>query len=322
MAIVFAFCPHILICVDEVISISLLSKLPATTKSTLPYLVASVLFHWDWIMQNLSRNHPFFTSSLYTQRRFRDEWSSHVLLGKFSNPVSGLVGTGIPVECKILNCLQQIVEHLTRMDSGIPIQAATLMVEQLATVNGVTLHSRSMFMEMLAPITSALASIERRITVNERSINSPLADVENQNRYHTFEWGGEDHHYFPENFKLPVVTSVALWRLWLFGDDNTVNIPYRLLNGKHMSNSQRTQLSKGRRVMEYVRSSIGKTYAELTAEGMVEAERQFSEHYLMLMGRFKRHSDMMFSTAYTHILETSSSNSTDTVNSADSDVNS
>lgn len=105
-----------------------------------------------------------------------------------------------------------------------------------------------------------------------------------------------------------------------FGDDNTVNIPYRLLDGKHMSNSQRTQLSKGRRVMEYVRSSIGKTYAELTAEGMVEAERQFSEHYLMLMGRFKRHSGMMFSTAYTHILKASSPNSTDTVNSDDSDV--
>ena len=300
------------VCVDEVIPVSLLRKLPPTTKAALPYLVASVLYHWDWIIQNLSRKHPFFSSALYTQRRFRDDWSSRVVLGKFCNPDSGLTGTGIPTDTKIMYLLQQLLEKSSDMESRISARTASLVVDQLAAVNGVALHTRAMMQEMLAPITAVMDRIERRVAFTERS-DAPVT-VDDQPRFRTFFWG-DSHHYFPEGFKLPVVSSVALWRLWLFGDDNAVNIPYRQLDGKHMSKSQRTQLSKARGVMDHVLNSIGKTYAELAAEGLVEAERQFSEHYLILMGRFKRHSTMTFSTAYKHLKATSSNATDDTIES-------
>lgn len=180
-----------------------------------------------------------------------------------------------------------------------------------------------MMQELLTPITVAIESMQREISGLRERQNAPMTvnANDNQPRHRTFFWGGE-HHYFPEDFKLPVISSVALWRLWLFGDDNAVNIPYRRLDGKNMSKSQRTQLSKARGVMDHVRNSIGKTYAELTAEGIVEAEKQFSEHYLILMGRFKRHANMSFSTAYKHLRSISSSPADDRVETdSDSDTN-
>lgn len=72
-------------------------------------------------------------------------------------------------------------------------------------------------------------------------------------------WGDRLHH-FPQDFKLPAVTPVAFWRLWLFGDGNVVNRPYLELHGKYMPKSQRFHLSN-----------------------VVEAEKQFSEHYLILI---------------------------------------
>lgn len=187
-------------------------------------------------------------------------------------------------------------------DSRIPARTAGLVVDQLAAVNGVALHTRVMMQEIMQPFTIAMENIERRM---DRYNPSPATSMNvNTNyevpRYRTFFWDGLNHFY-PKDFKLPVVSSVALWRLWLFGDDNAVNIPYHNLDGKHMTKSQRTQFSKARGVMDYVRKSIGKTYPELIDEGFVEAERQFSDHYLILMGRFKRHATMSFSTVYKHI---------------------
>lgn len=304
------------VCIDEVIPVSLLRKLPPTTKAALPYLVASVLYHWDWITQNLSRQHSFFSSTLYTQRRFRDEWSNRVVLGKFCNPDSGLTGTGIPIDTKILYLLEQLIEKSSSMESTISARTASLVVDQLAVVNGVALHTRAMLQEMLAPMNSVMERLERRIVINERP--NQESSVENdQPNFRTFFWEGE-HHFFPADFKLPVVSSVALWRLWLFGDDNAVNIPYRYLDGKHMSKSQRTQLSKARGVMDRIRETIGKTYAELAAEGIVEAEKQFSEAYFNLMRSYKRHSSMTFSTAYKHLKSNSNDNPVD--QNADSDT--
>ena len=209
-------------------------------------------------------------------------------------------------DTKILNLLQQLIEKSSNMESRISASAAFLVADKLQVDNGLEFHKRAMIQEIFAPITAAIKRIEKSLAFTDK-FDAPVT-VNVQPRFRTFFWG-DNYHLFPENFKLPVVSSIVLWRLWLFGDDNVVNTPYRQLDGKHMSKSQRIQLSKARGVMDYFQKSIGKTYAELTAEGLVEAERQFSEHYLALMGGFKRHSNMTFSTVYKHLRATSSSKS-------------
>ena len=209
-------------------------------------------------------------------------------------------------DIKILDLLQQLLEKCPNMESRISSSTAFLVADKLRADNGVEIHRRAMMQEIFAPITAAIKRIEKSLAFTDK-FDAPVT-VNVQPRFRTFFWG-DNYHLFPENFKLPVVSSIVLWRLWLFGDDNVVNTPYRQLDGKHMSKSQRIQLSKARGVMDYFQKSIGKTYAELTAEGLVEAERQFSEHYLALMGGFKRHSNMTFSTVYKHLRATSSSKS-------------
>lgn len=218
---------------------------------------------------------------------------------------------------KILDLMQKLHERSMNMESIISARAASLVMEQLAATNFEEFYTRAIMQELQTQVTALTQRLER---IADRYCAAPVtvtADIQPP-RYRTFFWGG-DHHFFPKNFKLPVISSVALWRLWLFGDDNAVDTPYRRLDGKHMSKSQRTQLSKARGVMDHVRNSIGKTYAELTAEGLVEAESQFSDHYLILMRGFKSHATMSFSTAYKH-LRAASSNATDDTEDSDTNV--
>jgi hypothetical protein len=67
--------------------------------------------------------------------------------------------------------------------------------------------------------------------------------------------------------EVPSLTSCQIWHLWLFGDCNKVNIPYRMLKGDYMPQTQILQLSRARIVMETIRERIGMTFSEITALG-------------------------------------------------------
>lgn len=224
--------------------------------------------------------------------------------------------TGIPNDIRMINLLEELVQNSKEAEKRIPAQTAALVADKITAVNGVVLPSRAMVQEILMPVLSVMEKIAIRLFELEKQVlelsarlddvsknvnTSKTVDTNDENpRYRTFFWDGE-HHFFPKDFKLHAVPSVTLWRLWLFGDVNTVNMPYRYLNGKNMNKAQRAQLCRARAVMDRVRESIGKTYSELTAEGMTEAVKQFLEHYSILMGSFKRHANMSFATAYKHL---------------------
>lgn len=82
--------------------------------------------------------------------------------------------------------------------------------------------------------------------------------------------------------------------LWLFGDCNNVNIPYRMLKRNYMPQNQRLQLSRAIIVTETIRERIGMSFTEITALGHVEAE----SYLILLIFRFLEIFDSMNKNAW------------------------
>lgn len=192
-----------------------------------------------------------------------------------------------------------------------PKATVKLLLENLSSAQGVQILNHKTLEEFFTE------KIDFRLNLIEASVQKLLANlkisgvssvdsspsspqIEGFQSYRRFEWG-ESVHDFPEDFKIPSLTSCQMWHLWLFGDSNNVNIPYRMLKGEHMKDTERSQLSKARIVMETIREKIGMSYSEIAALGHVEAEKLFNAAYLQTLGAIRFHGTMKCSNAYKHI---------------------
>ena len=85
------------------------------TRQAIPYMVASVVYHAEWLRQNLRSDHPLFMSRL-----FRDGYISrllpHVQGGISYNSFTKLAATGIPPNLVIANELhafkEKVIKHI------------------------------------------------------------------------------------------------------------------------------------------------------------------------------------------------------------------
>jgi hypothetical protein len=64
-------------------------------RATFPHLVPSVIYHWDWLVEHLPENHPFFTSLIYT-RNYNSIWGPLIVTDFFENEESGMRSSGLP----------------------------------------------------------------------------------------------------------------------------------------------------------------------------------------------------------------------------------
>lgn len=73
------------------------TDLPASFQSILPYLLAALIYHRDFLDQELAANHPLRMSAVWTSGLLQDaQMRQRVLSGQGTHPVSGMVATGIP----------------------------------------------------------------------------------------------------------------------------------------------------------------------------------------------------------------------------------
>jgi hypothetical protein len=85
---------------------------------------------------------------------------------------------------------------------------------------------------------------------------------------------------------------MKIWKLWLFGDENYVNTPYRILSEEFMTKAQRVQLTRAKVVMDTVQERIGRSYYEITNLGISYVSRLFNQAYVELLGDVRFHANM------------------------------
>ena len=219
---------------------------PENFRVALPYLLASLAYHHDWLLETLSPNHPLFLQRVWTSgilQRLRPK----VLTGVFRNDVSRMNATGVPPNVILANRMSSLeanVGNLSRdmrgMQTTLPEALCTRMLDKF-TVNGAV------------PITSTdidslretlLEEIRTRCTPhNVEQISTQEEQSTSQEKPGFYTWGGH-HHLFPEGFRFPKGNIKMLWDLWWGGEPQRHILPYRKIKGFDLSRTDRVNWSK------------------------------------------------------------------------------
>ena len=92
---------------------------PEGFKQIFPLLIASVCYHWNWIVANFSSNHFIFSTRLVTSGKVQ-QLRPHVYAGQITNEHTSMVATGVPYyimlrhENKLLRDKVDYIEALIR----------------------------------------------------------------------------------------------------------------------------------------------------------------------------------------------------------------
>jgi len=132
--------------VSEVISISIVSRASNSFKSAFPFLVASVVYHWEWLLNNLPETHPFFFSRIYSSGIY-GTWDPLVITGLFKCPETGMKASGLPKN--IINMLETRMVYDAAV--AVPRITADLVLSAISSVNNIDLLNTKVVNRTITP---------------------------------------------------------------------------------------------------------------------------------------------------------------------------
>jgi hypothetical protein len=219
------------------------SSFPVNFKAVLPYLLASVVFHRDWLNRTLHANHPFRMSLLMTSGLIdKLNLGSKVHTGVDRNADTCMKATGIPTVLTLLhpNSLgresapfgdeqyererEQILRELhEQRQHSCRIEGLLNELIELIRSPGVQGAQTTCSLPPLANMEDTAMDTE----VLPSSPNSPVRVAT-----HPFLWRRndtlqEEYHAVPKEHPIPYCVVSAAWSLWYGGDksDPDVQIP-------------------------------------------------------------------------------------------------
>jgi hypothetical protein len=236
------------------------SSMPACFKQTLPYLLASVLYHEDWLFKTLPAQHPLRTSVLYTNPALYQQVQqlrSQVLVGESHCPITHLMATGIPVHLCIVNQLVDVSNNL--MKQGCEMKQLLEQLPHLVTqsvlskcsVNGAIPLTKDDLTSLCNTIISQLkphsiSTTSTQHNVSSFSNTSGSAHIE----WKLWTWGGK-LHMVPQGWTLPSTHIKEIWSMWFTGNAKELIGPlWRLRPGDMANSNQAMQLTRTKHVMD------------------------------------------------------------------------
>lgn len=233
-------------------------RLPQTFKRALPFLLASLCYHEQWLREMLPSQHPLLNSYLFASGAVAT-LKPHVLTGCGFCPVTGLTATGIPPHLAITNELTKAMQQTGLMKEALLTKCAELPSEMVTvllskfSINGalpVTLDDlKSLLKEAVAQMRT---EIRDALPAASSPTVSPLLDPNLDPRFSVWQWGGRLHPV-PSGWVFPSIDAKATWNLWHFGHIGDHIRPLRYLKKWDLkSSSQATVWSKVAQVMRLV----------------------------------------------------------------------
>jgi hypothetical protein len=236
------------------------ASLPASFKQTLPFLLASLLYHEQWIKTTLPSSHPIHSSVLFSSPLIHElDLRGKVLTGEDYCTRSHIRATGIPPHLCIVN---QIVESsrqsftqvaeiqstVSCMSTTLPKQVADHVLSQ-CDVHGAVAITKDDLSGMLNSVVDQLTSA----TLNIRASGSTLVINTDSHSGNTQPWmlwtWGEAFHMVPEGWMIPKTHIKEMWFLWHFGHATLKIGPLSKLTPQDVPH-QVMQLSRTRKVMD------------------------------------------------------------------------
>jgi hypothetical protein len=219
---------------------------PANFKTCFPFLIASVVYHRQWLVENLSRHHPIFLSRLFTDGH-AERLQPKVLLGIGFCKETGLAATGIPHHLVISHNVNELrgevtteMDHMKRKFNvlentlcsrfeEIPTKVTEVMRSNFE-INGAVAVTRHDIDCLLQELRSEMRNIsspsnERPFSQSNHQQEEMHPPSESQQNFIMYSWNGH-FHMVPSGFRFPITISTKLiWDLWYFGNiDETLSI--------------------------------------------------------------------------------------------------
>jgi hypothetical protein len=112
-------------------------KYPHSFRSMYPALVASAIYHADFLLQQLPPNHSIFNNVLFEEKLY-DTWRDAVITGHGHCPHTNMRASGIPPHTPILQGLNQVSEKMQEMGRSIDNLSSRLetVEEAIRGLNG------------------------------------------------------------------------------------------------------------------------------------------------------------------------------------------
>ena len=221
---------------------------PSSFRVALPYLLASLVYHRQWLENNLPKCHPLFFASVWTSGLL-PQLANKVQLGYMKNSISGMQASGIPPNIQIsyrLKLVEMRIDTLsTTSIQELPGQVANEILKHIE-VNGAVGITKDQMLQGLDDLRSAIMlEIRQARVINE---SSSLLTT-NVSSLKTFTWGGR-FHMVPEGFAYPKGRVDMIWNLWWMGIPCDGIAPLRLLKPFDLVKSvDKTNFSKSKKIL-------------------------------------------------------------------------
>ena len=247
------------------------ARFPQTFKRSLPFLLASICYHEQWLRELLPAHHPLFNTYLFASGAVAI-LKSHVLTGCGFCPVTGLTATGIPPHLAITNELTRAMQQTSLMKEALLSKCAELPSELVNvllskfSINGALPVTLSDLKAVLQEAVAVMRT-ELRQALPPTSSRAPAAPLhpDHDLRFDTWHWA-EHFHPVPEGWVFPSIDAKAMWNLWHFGHVGDRIRPLRHLVMMDIKEEHVPTWSKASQVMRLI--------AEVMVEmGMVQSMR-------------------------------------------------
>jgi hypothetical protein len=181
--------------------------------SILPlYLLASLVYHSNYLISNLCSSHPIFSTSLFLVGNLED-LRNRVAIHSVSP--NDLRPTGVPAFTNIISAI-----------SAVPQQLETVIADKDLSNNFIT---KDFFASALKEVVDELKA-SRQVAVNE----THDGDTSGVMRSPVYTWDGKLKR-LPKDYKLPKTTLLGACIVWHYGDKNNKIAPIKTMSASDFS---------------------------------------------------------------------------------------
>ena len=271
------------------------SNYPESFRTCLPFLLASLVFHKDWLRENLHPTHPLLSQRVFTSEYIRSLKSS-VTTGYGIDNNFGMMATGIAhhillaerirsVESEINHGVKRKLEDVTvrlqeRLEE-LPSKISDRIRSEFQIEGAVSLSRRD--------LDDAVATIRqemRQFNVPREQPQSASPSTQPSEVFSHFCWGNR-FHPVPANFQFPLMLDVkTISDLWWYGDASKRVRPYHFIRAFDLQrNADVSALSKAKKVLKELEEIERTAPDEKPVSQMTkhEGDQFFSRAFVKLM---------------------------------------
>lgn len=260
---------------------------PKSFKIVIPYLIASLVYHSEFLYGHLKQNHQLFNNVLFRNNLYT-RLKPFVKCGYRFCEITNMQATGIPCSFDLKFKINNMIKDTEKRDSNLKRmlneelpQAITDRLLKRVKVDGAVSITIDDFDKFANNINNVIKTTLLSFNNNSNNSNNSNSIIQqsNCNENLFFTWGNRIHPV-PENFIFPrSLPMKPAFDIYYFGCKNPNYAPYCNLKTFDLQKNDRQFLSKMKFVMEYLQEKHLASIIDIKSMSEADAYLKFKAGY-------------------------------------------